>query len=199
MNAEAVAPDGETAPLSKAAATEKRLLDALYRQYQQGRLGAAVIRHVPLGLAYKQKGFRADQRNGAENTIRYIDALVLFKDKAWAVEVKVSKADLKRELETPAKSALWRAHTNAFYFLVPPEMVEHALEVIPKGSGILTLTLDGTGTEIVRRATTNRAPEPLPDEMWRRLGARLGQLQSGIQPKPRRKRRTRRKPTRRSS
>ncbi|MFS0885333.1 hypothetical protein [Aeromicrobium sp. 179-A 4D2 NHS] len=183
--------------LSVAAATEKLLLDALYRQYQQGRLGAAVIRHVPLGLAYKQKGFRADQKQGAENTIRYIDALVLFKDKRWAVEVKVSKADLKRELETPAKSVLWRAHTNAFYFLVPPEMVDHATEVIPPGSGILTLDPDSGGTVIVRRAKTNREPVELPEEMWRRLAARLGQLQSGIEPKPRRKRRTRRKTTRR--
>lgn len=181
--------------LSPAAATEKLLLDALYRQYQQTRVGAAVIRHVPLGIAYKQKGFRADQRNGAENTIRYIDALVLFKDKRWAVEVKVSKADLKKELETPAKSALWRNHTNAFYFLVPPEMVDHATEVIPPGSGILTITENAMGTEIVRRARTNRDPEPLPEEMWRRLGARLGTLQSGIEPKPRRKRRSRRRRT----
>lgn len=158
--------------------TERDVLDALYVEYQHMKMSAAVVRHVPLGLSTAQPGFYEPDQKG---TIRYIDALVVRKDRLWAVEVKTSRADLRRELANPDKSLLWREHTHAFYFAVPPDLLEFALAEIPPGWGVLCpWRLPGAGAPTLRRrAHSNKTPEPLPLELWLRLSMRLGRYQHG--------------------
>lgn len=157
--------------------TEREVLDALYIDYQATKMNGAVIRHVPLGLSSSQPGFYDNLEK--QNTIRYIDALILKKDRLWAVEVKVSRSDLRRELANPSKSMLWREHTHSFYFAVTPDLIEFALDVVPVGFGVMCpWRLRGAPSKgIHRRAKNNPDPTPLPDELWRRLGMRLGKYQ----------------------
>lgn len=156
--------------------TEHEVLDALYVDYQATKMNGAVIRHVPLGLSPSQPGFYdLDQKA----TIRYIDALIIKKERLWAVEVKVSRGDLRRELANPAKSMLWREHTHSFYFAVTPDLIDYALETVPPMFGVMCpWRLRGAPSKgIHRRSKINREPAPLPDELWRRLGMRLGRFQ----------------------
>lgn len=148
--------------------TEAAIVEALYRTYQKLKMVNAVVPHAPLGLAGSTNwGGDADP----EDTIRFIDALVLFRDKRWAVEAKISRGDLARELAAPVKSSAWRAHVHAFYIAVPPDLVDHAVETVPREfAGIMRA--DGW-VRIVRRAVPNRQPVELPYDTWRRI-ARKG-------------------------
>lgn len=156
--------------------TEREIIDALYDDYQLHKMNGAVLRHVPLGLSTGQVGFWQAE---ASQTIRYIDALILRKDRRWAIEVKVSKSDLKYELAHPEKSELWRFHTHSFYLAVSPDLIDFALAEAPKGYGVMCpRRVRGAPSKgIHRRSANNPDPLPLPDELWRRVGMRLGRFQ----------------------
>lgn len=151
------------------AATEEQMFRALYRQQQ--RQMNAVVRHASVGSPYAG-WFKDDTRH----SVRRIDALVIKQSGVmWAVEIKVSVSDLRRELMTPEKSETWAQYVNAFYFLVPRELADVAASEIPARFGVL---MGGAfGTEVVRRAKTNRTPLPLPVETWRRMAEALGRRQ----------------------
>lgn len=154
--------------LREAAVTEAEALRVLYQAYQHRKMVNAVVPHAALGLAHASN-WHGDAE--PEDTIRYIDALVLFRDKRWAVEVKVTRGDLARELAVPVKSAAWRAHVHGFYVAVPPDLVEHAVATVPRDfAGIMRLT---SFPQVVRRSTVNRQPHDLPYDTWRRI-ARKG-------------------------
>jgi hypothetical protein len=149
--------------------TESEMLRVLHHQYQT-KMVNAVVPHAPLGLAGSEVGFHRSEKAA---TIRYVDALVLFRDKRWAIEIKVSASDLRRELANPDKVVLWRDHTNAFYYFVPPELAPIALAEVPKSAGVMTVE-GGFFTKILRRSPINREPLELPYDTWRRISRRHG-------------------------
>lgn len=160
-------------------ATEAGMFASLYRsQFQQG---AAVVRHASVGEPYTYvTDGHADR---AQHGVRRIDALVIKRnvahgDRLWAVEIKVSASDLRREIQSPEKAEAWAQYTHSFYFLVTPELEALALDIIPKRYGVMvTAGYRGTYTRVSRRAANNRAPLPLPLDTWRRLADKLGGLQ----------------------
>lgn len=92
--------------------------------------------------------------------------------KVTEVEIKRSLADFRND----ATKRIWayRAKGKAvpykFYYLVPPELVERVFELLPEGSGLMTVT-DGTSRGgnhelvVVAPAKTNRQAKPLPLKM----------------------------------
>lgn len=150
--------------------SERDLLEVLHWQYQMGMVNA-VVPHAPLGLAPSERGFFGSDKSA---TIRFIDALILFRDKRWAIEVKVSASDLRRELANVDKVTLWREHTHSFYYLVPPTLADIALAEVPTGFGVMTT--QGRFTKILRRSKVNRTPHELPYDTWRRIARRHGRM-----------------------
>lgn len=95
------------------------------------------------------------------------------------VEVKMSKADLKREFQNKASkhylynnagAAPARQVPNYFYFYVPPELEQDALEIVEKEApkaGLVIYTpsgylLDGKKSRVARRATKLHDGAPPP-------------------------------------
>lgn len=142
------------------------MFDILHRQYQLHVMSTAVVPEVSIG----------DVR-GYDNhmSVRRIDALIMFRDKRWAIEIKISRSDLKRDIDNAEKQVLWAMHTHSLYFFVPPALVPFALEVVPKQYGVMTFTEGGYSyTKIVRRAKKNSTPLDLPYETIRRMGVAYG-------------------------
>lgn len=52
-----------------------------------------------------------------------------------AVEVKVTRADFRRELENPGKRLVWERQANEFWFAAPKGVVP--VEELPEGAGLL--------------------------------------------------------------
>jgi hypothetical protein len=75
-----------------------------------------------------------------------------------AIEVKVSRADLRRELAQPEKWQAWAAVTHRFYLAVPAALNLDGFE-LPGAWGVLSVTAQGVRQ--TRRAP-RRDPEPLP-------------------------------------
>lgn len=155
--------------------TEESLFRALY--WSQYRQGAAVCRHASVGEPhqYVTRGVA----NRAQHSVRRIDALVIRRsvakgDSFWAVEVKVTLADLRRELSTPDKTEAWAQYVHAFYFLVPPSLLDVALAEVPPQYGVM---VGKTFPEVKRRARRNPSPLPIPLDTWRRIVAKLGEHQ----------------------
>jgi hypothetical protein len=109
------------------------------------------------------------------------------------VEVKMSKADLKREFQNKAsKHYLYnnadgkpaRQVPNYFYFYVPPELEQEAVEIVTKEApkaGVIVYApggwlLDGKKSKVVRRATKLHDKEPSPgfrQTVVKRMGSEL--------------------------
>lgn len=137
--------------------TERDLLDRLRARHSQvtGNGPAwAYMEHVRDGAGYF-----------AGTTI---DALALHlwpsrSHEAHAFEVKVSRADFRRELaDKQGKSLPWRAWVEHFWIVAPPDVVP--LDELPDGWGLLVCS--GAGLRAVRRAERLRIkphgylPEP---------------------------------------
>lgn len=151
--------------------TERDLFACLYRTIPWAR--RCVIPHAPIGYANAEVGW---DRTDKSTSIRYIDALVVRSNgDTWAVEIKVSISDLRRELAKPDKTVMWRAHTDFFYYLVTPDLLDVALAEIPRDIGVMTT--DGyanTRTVIKRRPKRNPVTLPIPTDTWRRIASRYG-------------------------
>jgi hypothetical protein len=143
--------------------TAADLLSKLYYQYQHKTMSNAVVPEASIG----EFGAYSNERS-----VRRIDALVMFLDKRWAVEIKVSRSDLRNEVANPHKQTLWRDHTHSFYFLVTPELLEYALEIVPKQFGVMSPY--GSYLKVFRRSKRNPAPLDLPYTTLLRLGAAYG-------------------------
>lgn len=107
---------------------------------------------------------------------RRIDALIIASTGTTAVEVKVTRADFRRETE--AKRRAWRAITNRFVYLVPVGLV--APEEVADGCGLWVFDPAEHGPyrwqhgiTTVKRATANKAPDPLPFQVTRSLAYRV--------------------------
>ena len=101
--------------------------------------------------------------------MRRIDALMFDGHQRTAIEIKVDKADLRNE--TWFKTAPWRAVTHRFIVAVPAGMAEfHEIEA-HYGCGLWWIHPDGK-VEVKRKAIVNKFPEPLPNDVIRRLAYR---------------------------
>jgi hypothetical protein len=153
--------------------TAAQLLEKLYWQYQMKIMSTAVIPEASIGHHSSwDVGFKDLESLGTETSVRRIDALVLFTDKRWAVEIKVSLKDLKVELATPEKQTLWKLHTHSFYFLVAPALLEYALANVPKEFGVMSP--HGSYIKVFRRAKRNAKPYDLPYSTVLRMGVAYG-------------------------
>jgi hypothetical protein len=123
------------------------------------------------------------------------DVLGVNKEFSVEVEVKISVADLKREFVTKtAKHHLFanaasaarppRGTPNYFYFYVPKEMEQAALEIVKEKAPKAGLAvyephgwlMDGKKTSVVHRPTKLHDDKPTPhfiDVVVRRMGSEL--------------------------
>lgn len=84
---------------------------------------------------------------------------------ATEVEIKVSRQDLKRDLQKRVGHG--GARIKAVYFAMPSSLATAGLEFVPKWAGILVVTSEGRVFEIVK-PKINRDAKPLDDEDIRR-------------------------------
>lgn len=99
---------------------------------------------------------------------RRIDGLLLH-NQAWsALEVKISRADFRRD--THEKRRAWMKHTHRFIYVTPQGLLTR--EEIPEGCGWWEVT--NTGRVIVsKRARVNRERTEFPDSLVRTMFWRL--------------------------
>lgn len=155
--------------------TEESMFHGLY--WSQYRQGSGVCRHASVGEPYLPSSVGRPER--AQHGVRRIDALIIRRnvakgDALWAVEIKVTAADLRHELAQPEKTAAWAQYVHAFYFLVPDALADIALAEIPSQYGVM---VGDRYPQIKRRAKRNPNPLPLPLDTWRRITAKLGEHQ----------------------
>jgi hypothetical protein len=158
----------------KSGPSEASLLSALDRTYSGQK--AFVVSHLSLGDDLSWTPGARLRPQSEHTTVRRIDAVVMFKDRSWAVEIKISRADLNRELANPAKTTLWRRHTSSFYYLVPPELLEYALLKVPTSSGVMS-TSPGGRVQVHRRSARNLEPRVWPQVTLLRMMRALGKAQ----------------------
>lgn len=115
---------------------------------------------------------------------RRIDALVFASTGITAVEIKVSRADFRRD--TDEKRRAWRAVTNRFIYLVPTGLVTPA--EVADGCGLWVFDPERFsdtnswmhGITSVKRAVVNKAPDPLPLQVTRALAYRVSNHERGV-------------------
>jgi len=119
-----------------------------------------------------------DERAAVSKPIRRIDALMFDSLQRTAIEIKVSKADLKRD--TWQKRAPWAAVTHRFVYVMPIELFESidnwgalhsetGFDIY--GCGVWTVD-DAGRVKVARKAVINRHPEPLPQQVIQSLAYR---------------------------
>lgn len=99
---------------------------------------------------------------------RRIDALMFDGPQRTAIEVKVSRADVKRE--TWQKVAPWLDVTHRYIYAVPAGLIETG-EVPHPQAGIWWVHDDGR-VEVRRKAQVRKYPEPLPQQVITALAYR---------------------------
>lgn len=92
--------------------------------------------------------------------IRRIDALMMAGTKRTAIEVKVTRADFKRD--TAQKRAPWAAITHRFVYAVPAGLVTP--EEVPDGCGLWEVRGDGR-VDVTKRARINKDAADLPPQI----------------------------------
>lgn len=107
---------------------------------------------------------------------RRIDALVIASTGITAVEIKVTRADFRRD--TDAKRRAWRSVTNRFIYLVPKGLVRP--DEVADGCGLWEFdeATSGYGSwqhgiTLTKRAKLNKYPDPLPFQVTRSLAYRV--------------------------
>lgn len=106
-------------------------------------------------------------------TYRRIDALMFDGPQRTAIEIKTDRNDVKRE--TFAKTFPFKRFTHRFVYAVPAGLIDpNDMAWTPSGlvgCGIWWVHDDGD-VEVVRRATVNKYPEPLPNQVVTALAYR---------------------------
>lgn len=92
---------------------------------------------------------------------RRIDGLLYANQRLIAIEVKVSKADYRRETE--AKRRPWEAVTSQFVYATPEGLLDKA--DIPKHCGLWEVTTGGL-IKVTKPAKVNKSPDPLPQQIF---------------------------------
>lgn len=160
-------------------ATAKDILRAIRKAYPK----SAVVREVCLDDPYEHAIYRRYRLDGpsarfyvgryegleiadavpegwnpsAAKFTRRIDALMRDAQGYTAVEIKVTRADFKRDTEE--KRRAWRAHTRRFIYATPKGLLTP--DEVPAGCGLWEFEA-GYGLRTVKRATVNKEPRPLP-------------------------------------
>ncbi len=95
---------------------------------------------------------------------------------AWEIEIKVTKADLKKDAE---KRHGHRSERIKHLYFAIPTYLEDSIEYIPERAGIITVAPKSeklwTRCKIIRKPETNKAAQPFSD-CERYKVARLGAL-----------------------
>lgn len=110
----------------------------------------------------------------------------LFLVRAWSgkpkgherisIEIKVSRADLKKELNNPHKIAPFAQISNYVYFATPVGLIKDD-DPLPDGFGILEVSERGLVT-VRKRARRNNAPGPIDEKTFVEAFRRAGKLDS---------------------
>lgn len=108
------------------------------------------------GLSY---GDPAPDYDPTQSVVRRIDALIFDGKLRTAVEIKISRADFKRD--TLAKRSAWMRHTDRFVYLTPKGMVKN--DEVPEGCGLWEY--DNGVITVVKKAKVNKDVQPLPESM----------------------------------
>ena len=113
---------------------------------------------------------------GDAAALRTLDALVLDRyltrghREVAGYEVKCNRADVLRELRNPAKAEAWSRYCHRFW-LVAAEPGLVTVDELPATWGLMVVE-DTTRLTVVKRASLNKRPRPLPgiaDLMWRAI------------------------------
>ena len=88
---------------------------------------------------------------------RRIDALMRDAQGYTAIEIKVTRADFKRDTEE--KRRAWKAHARRFIYATPAGLLTP--EEVPTGCGLWEFD-SAMGLRTVKRATVNKEPRTLP-------------------------------------
>lgn len=153
----------------------KEVMKAIRLKYR----GNAIVPEVVLGVDEvtmhdAREAHLADPENVArEPYYRRIDGLMFDGPQRTAIEVKVSKADVKRE--TISKVLPWKKVTHRFIYAMPANLIDlYAMNEYPHalyGCGIWWIHEDGS-VEVARKAIINKYPEPLPQHVITALAYR---------------------------
>ena len=141
------------------------ILDALRKAWPT----AAIVPELEIRDEYAYANL--DNPEGRDSLRRRIDALMIDKQIRTAIEIKVSRADAKRE--TWAKIRPWKRVTHRFLYAVPEGLIDTS-PVIDASIGLIWVHDDGT-IEWRRKCKINHVPEPLPGIVVERLARRAAQ------------------------
>lgn len=130
---------------------------------------AAIVPELTISDEHELANLYAPE--GHDSLKRRIDALMIDKQIRTAIEIKVDRADAKRE--TWAKIRPWKRVTHRFLYAVPAGLIETS-PVIDASIGIVWVHADGT-IEWRRKCKINHVPEPLPGIVVERLARRAAQ------------------------
>ena len=102
--------------------------------------------------------------------VRYIDAMMLgvYPSHGFRIsgfEVKISKSDLKKELDDGMKSTTFQRHCNEWWLVVSSEKIIKDL-VLPSTWGIMIPNSSCTKLVIKKKPTYNKEPEQMPHSMY---------------------------------
>lgn len=112
---------------------------------------------------------------------RRIDALILNGQQTTAIEIKVTRADFRRE--TSEKRRAWAAVSNRFVYAAPVGVIPRG--EVPEGCGLWEFDSAAAGpypwqhglTTVVR-ARLNKDPHPLPRQILVALAYRVARSES---------------------
>lgn len=92
--------------------------------------------------------------------VRRIDALLRDTSGYTAIEIKVTRADFRRD--TPEKRRAWAAHTRRFIYATPAGLISPS--EVPDGCG--HWEFDGRRLTVAKKATINKTPLALPRSVF---------------------------------
>lgn len=95
---------------------------------------------------------------------RRIDVLMVHRQQRTAIEIKVTRADFRRETEE--KRRAWRAITHRFVYACPPGIIRP--EEVPDGIGLWWVDVTKPWYEavtVMKRAKINKEAQPLPEKV----------------------------------
>jgi len=113
---------------------------------------------------------------------RRIDALMFASLQRTAIEVKISRADMRRE--HGYKTIPWQRVTHRFVYAVPAGLIQpdEVFEMTGVYAAGLWWVHDDGRVEVVLRAKINAHPEPLPQHVVQALAYRASKsAESGAQ------------------
>lgn len=189
--------------------TAKQILTGIRQKYR----AAAVVREVVIDDPFEQAILNRWQLNGSSaryyrrsiekfgapvaNAVpagwspataklsRRIDALIIDGSHLTAVEIKVTRADFRKD--TDSKRRAWRNVTHRFVYAAPAGLL--LPDEIPDGCGLWEYDPAQFnprrprqhGMSVVKNAVRNRNPEPLPRQVFVALAYRVSKYETAAE------------------